>query len=653
MKRFSLLAAVAAVGLVLAGCGGGGSSSGPSAAQQAAMEAAKMQSEAIVKALEAAEMAKNAIDTENPTAAQVTALNNAIGAVETAIEAAEDVEDTSKYESDVEGYKEYAGLAATAVRLGTSLASAENEADQEIRTARTDAGTAATNAMKSSEDAGKSVETAMAAVKYLATLQTGQMAARYAGEAKDAADKAKAAYDTAKTEAGKANAATNITAAVEARSNAQKAAMDAKKYADMADMKSKGAVREAAGELKINGTVKSVGSSSVDATAPNSKVTTDGSTVETGLLSMLTTNAPGGASVTGVSKTADTDYVAPMAQGNDNSALAIGKRLDSADDMARLELVTARAGTKTVKVFSKGSSDLAATSTKEGYISIDLTTTPDPETNNVRLRSEGMFYPGGTADAALDEEAAAVAHDAKAVEVFSYRNPNTSDGPKIYVVLQQESTVSATGVTTYTYRSADIHVEDLDMDGDGNTDMVGVMAKIPDAVDYEYLHFGTWASLGDAEKDGTQMLDSLGIGFVQAIGDGLTAASDMPNISTATYNGNWVANVQDADEDGDGNITRDQGKLVMTADFDKSTVVVDLMDLAKVSGAKIVENGFSGGTLGPSGGTLVTADNAEMFDGTTSGNFFGDRGKEAGGVFDYKSKDYKLGAFRGAFGGAR
>ena len=53
-------------------------------------------------------------------------------------------------------------------------------------------------------------------------------------------------------------------------------------------------------------------------------------------------------------------------------------------------------------------------------------------------------------------------------------------------------------------------------------------AKIPDAADYDHIHFGVWAALGEAEKDGSQELSDLGIGFVQSIGDALTGA-DMPN----------------------------------------------------------------------------------------------------------------------------
>ena len=42
--------------------------------------------------------------------------------------------------------------------------------------------------------------------------------------------------------------------------------------------------------------------------------------------------------------------------------------------------------------------------------------------------------------------------------------------------------------------------------------------------------------------------------------------------------------------------------------------------------------------------------NADDFTGSFSGGFFGPSAAEAGGVFDYESKENKNGAFRGSFG---
>ena len=45
--------------------------------------------------------------------------------------------------------------------------------------------------------------------------------------------------------------------------------------------------------------------------------------------------------------------------------------------------------------------------------------------------------------------------------------------------------------------------------------MVEVTAKIPEATDYQHIHFGVWAGLGKAAKGGDQDIADLGIGFVQ------------------------------------------------------------------------------------------------------------------------------------------
>ena len=46
-------------------------------------------------------------------------------------------------------------------------------------------------------------------------------------------------------------------------------------------------------------------------------------------------------------------------------------------------------------------------------------------------------------------------------------------------------------------------------------------------------------------------------------------------------------------------------------------------------------------------------DTAGTFTGGFNGAFFGPKGAEAGGVFDYTSMGMKDGAFRGSFGGAK
>ena len=97
---------------------------------------------------------------------------------------------------------------------------------------------------------------------------------------------------------------------------------------------------------------------------------------------------------------------------------------------------------------------------------------------------------------------------------------------------------------------------------------VGVTANIPQATAYKHIHFGVWAALGAAKKRRFANVPSdLGIGFVQNwSGEGMTVV-DMPNNGEATYNGNWVATVRGADEDGDGDIALLNGSATVAANF--------------------------------------------------------------------------------------
>ena len=117
------------------------------------------------------------------------------------------------------------------------------------------------------------------------------------------------------------------------------------------------------------------------------------------------------------------------------------------------------------------------------------------------------------------------------------------------------------------------------------------------------------------------------------------------------YNGNWVAAVQEADEDGNGDITLLNGVADLEANFEKATIDVDLVGLAKLKGA-IDTNTFSGtkATVGANAFGLTEDGEDGMFTGSFSGGFYGAKAAEAGGVFDFASEDNEAGAFRGAFG---
>ena len=84
-----------------------------------------------------------------------------------------------------------------------------------------------------------------------------------------------------------------------------------------------------------------------------------------------------------------------------------------------------------------------------------------------------------------------------------------------YVVYTSGDTDDAGKITEYRYSTVAIHTL-LERDGvTGTMEFTEVTATIPEATDYEHIHFGVWAGLGAAEKGGAQDIADLGIGFVQ------------------------------------------------------------------------------------------------------------------------------------------
>ena len=200
----------------------------------------------------------------------------------------------------------------------------------------------------------------------------------------------------------------------------------------------------------------------------------------------------------------------------------------------------------------------------------------------------------------------------------------------------------------------------LERDSAGGVVTYNVVNVIEVTIDaasaFEHLHYGLWNGISG---DGDNEVSDLGIGFVTALPDGMGMTEVMPNLGSATYNGNYVANVQRADPEGDGDITRMDGTSSMVANFTKQEVDVTLSGLVTLEGM-IDENMFSGDKA-----AIIDTDPAEgvqngsglavngKFDGTFEGAFYGPLGAEAGGVFDFASDDNEDGAFTGSFGGAR
>ena len=548
-----------------------------------------------------------------------------------------------------------------------------------LETAQTDAAAAADAAMTASTDAAEAVAAAMSAVANLATMQTGATAGGLADEAQTAADKAMMAYMNAKAASDVAAAAEDVTAAVEARVMAETAMAKAVTYGMTATEKAGEAETAAMAELMIDGTMKSVGETSIDAMAGASSVATgagaDAQTVITGLIKSMNPMATGGAIVGNVYTPATVDNLAtvldervggvaktmPYKQAAAERTFAIGKTLDSSDDMARLMLVTDYAGVNMVKVYADAAGDAGFTGlvNKDGSIQISGEADDDTDDHSLTLRSVGMYFKATPVDddltSVMDEldHTDEIGKGAKGVEVFLATGPGPLPAPdddvSQHVVL---GTTSKTGdATMVTYLAVDITAAAAAPDGpDQNepdetaADAAEVTVGIPGPVAYQHLHFGVWASLGEAAKDGAQKVTGHGSGFVQSIGDGMTGA-DMPSTGSATYNGDWVATVQAAA----GDVALENGAAKLAANFDKATVKATLDDLATLEGS--IDGSMFSGTKATVGVNDHGLTSGGKFSGSFDGGFYGTKAAEAGAIFDFDSTNG--GSFRGAFGGAK
>ena len=130
----------------------------------------------------------------------------------------------------------------------------------------------------------------------------------------------------------------------------------------------------------------------------------------------------------------------------------------------------------------------------------------------------------------------------------------------------------------------------------------------------------------------------------------------MPNSGSATYNGNWVANIQPADEQGDGTITRHSDTSSMTLPilgWTRSRSTLDspchagMVPFLRIHSRVIAKPKLMKVRWPEVWRTPMTSRVASRV------RSLGPDAVEAGGVFDYASKGNKDGAFRGSFGVAR
>ena len=124
--------------------------------------------------------------------------------------------------------------------------------------------------------------------------------------------------------------------------------------------------------------------------------------------------------------------------------------------------------------------------------------------------------------------------DAKGVEIFEITVGTFTGHARV------ERTADGAGGSTTFYQLVDIVADESQTD-DGDDDMdpehLRPTPSIPMATEYSHIHFGVWATLGDAGKD-----ELAGIGFVQNHDD--SGVTDRQGIGTVTYNGDWVAAVR-------------------------------------------------------------------------------------------------------------
>ena len=170
------------------------------------------------------------------------------------------------------------------------------------------------------------------------------------------------------------------------------------------------------GELMIDVTVKSVGDTTIDAAADRSvdtagegataQVTDTGLQTKTMQPTTMGSATPGRTVVPGDAKEDPDPYKSPVVNA-DSRTFGIGKLVDSADDTARLMIITQYAGTMTVKVFGSdptATDDLTGSLGSDGRIDTSADDVAAVDGDFVTLTSEGMYYRANNTGDALDGE---------------------------------------------------------------------------------------------------------------------------------------------------------------------------------------------------------------------------------------------------------
>ena len=621
-------------------------------ARIAATTAATSARQAATDAQTAANMAAGLVPADSPVAMDATTAATAAATAATAAEAASasaQAATTSAnammYQATAEDEKKKAEVQLAAAKTLQTTAQTIHDAVEgqkaadraENLTASRTGATAAMDAAKTATDAAKvAADDADEARKMVASIQTGGMSMTHAMDARKYAEMAQAEYMKAKTASEAAVAAETPRDALRAESEAeaaQTAAEDAQMKAETAQIAAESAAMM---EMQVDGNTYRV--AVVEITKGAGKVTR-GKSMKTGMVEDLTTL--GKMDEFGQTTTNGTDLITP-------ENVNIGAVYDASDDSTRLALIDAYLGTSKQKVFVRGAAtQLNATPNSDPPIASD--------TQGATIRPDSDGKVGGTTltfdpDGSGADNAGVPLAKPKLYGTLTHLITLDDDSP-----VEREIYYIPSGVkdntATEDIDEAKVFLEKrTDEDNAVTYFAVGVVEITLDDVSmYQHVSFGVWSGLGNAnENTGDQAPDELGIGFVNA-SVGMT--EEMPNFGTAYYDGNWVANVQEADDQGDGDIMRQAGVAMMTADFKKDSVDVDLGGLATLKG-DISGNMFTGDKdADVADGHPFGLDSDGKFTGSFSGGFYGEEAVEAAGVFDYTSADMEAGAFRGSFGG--
>ena len=559
------------------------------------------------------------------------------------------------------------GLAACGGSSTTTTATPEPEPmpapPTDLEETQMAAKAAADAAKESSDAAAKAASDAEAATMNIADIQTKESAVKAAMDARKYADMAMAEYMNAKKASDAAAGATTGPAAETAWSDAVAARDAAAAAAKTAGEKGMMATEAAMMEVMVDGTTKSVGDTSITidgktVTEGTDPVVMTGKISDIGAMSKAVPAVQPVAAVEDIAATIDIDETKAAEAGKPAIAsrpIDVGVVYDSPDDSARVRLVTHYIGSGTVAGVYTGDGETAVDVAAADHAAFNHDSASDTDgtaTPSVRiLKASGLFYAATTG---VDETGEVPARTGtapddqanKGTPLYYYdvvtRVADGSPGAgEVQTrtrtwLLRNSTTTAADGTVTHNYTPYTA------------ANVATTLKNFPMAMAFEHLHYGVWNSLNDK---GTAIAD-LGTGFVTATdGSGMTG-DDMPNAGEATYSGQWVASVRGS---GGGAITAQNGDSMMTADFEKNTVEVELMELATLEGT-ISGDAFSGTKVSDvksDSGDLAPSEDGSRFSGTFSGGFFGAKAAEAGGVFDYTSKDMEHGEFRGAFGGAK